>query len=107
MSEGVQDQGHHLWSPSGHSRRVAARDHTIQALRHFRHQCYFRCDRTGRVVLSAINKPGEITSLSGLQELLHFCSNLVVVGAKPHQMTLSLRNEELSLRNMLLYIDSM
>ena len=32
---------------------------------------------------------GKIASLSGLQERLHFGSNLTVVGAKPEQVTLS------------------
>lgn len=43
----------------------------------------------------------------GVQEDLHSGLDLMIMYAKPHQMTLSLRNEELSLRNMLLYIDSM
>jgi hypothetical protein len=50
---------------------------------------------------------GDFSLCSGVQEDLHSGLDLMIMYAKPHQMTLSLRNEELSLRNMLLYIDSM
>lgn len=44
---------------------------------------------------------------SGVQENVHLVLDLMILSAKPHQMTLSLRNEELRLRNMLLYKGSM
>jgi hypothetical protein len=46
----------------------------------------------------------EIASLSGSEKLLHFGSNLVVVGAKPHQMTLGLSDKELRLGDMVVRI---
>jgi hypothetical protein len=37
---------------------------------------------------------GEIVFLSGLQERLHFSSNLIVVGTKPHEVTLGFRDKK-------------
>src|SRR6266700_7007028 len=58
--------------------------------------------------------PGPLLSLnrgggfpySGLQERSHGGLNLLIMRTKPHQMTLSLREKELSLRDMALHIRS-
>lgn len=50
---------------------------------------------------------GEVSLYSGVQEDLHSGLDLAVMCAKPHQVTLSLRNEELSLRNVVLHKGSM
>ncbi len=50
---------------------------------------------------------GAFPHASQLQERLHSGLNLMVMCAKPHEMTLCLRDKKLSLRNVVLHIGSM
>ncbi|SRR5713226_7777332 len=47
---------------------------------------------------------GAFSHASQLQERLHSGLNLMVMCAKPHEMTLCLRDKKLSLRNVVLHI---